>query len=105
MIDVLNLFPTELDEAEVDELLTQRLIPQLSKSSGLRSLRLSQGSAMSRGGPSPYSRVLEATFESLADWMAAVDGLNAMGGSPSELETFQRLAPLVVFYEVTDLRK
>jgi len=102
VIDVLNLFPRELDEAEVDELLTHRLIPQLSKSRGLRSLRLSQGPAMSRGGPSPYSRVLHATFESLADWMAAVDGLNAMGGSPAELEKFQRLAPLVVFYDVTD---
>jgi hypothetical protein len=105
VIDVLNLFPRELDEAEVDELLTQRLIPQLSKSGGLQSLRLSQGPAMSRGGPSPYSRVLEATFETLADWMAAVDGLNAMSGSPSQLEKFRRLAPLVIFYEVTDLRK
>jgi hypothetical protein len=104
MIDVLNLFPSEFDEAEVDELLRQRLIPQLSQSSGLRSLRLSQGPVMSRGGPSPYAWVLEATFESLADWMAAVDGLNAMGGSPAEREKFERLAPLVIFYEVTDLK-
>ena len=103
MIDVLNLFPRELDEAEVDELLTQRLIPQLSHASGLRSLRLSEGTVMSRGGPSPYTRILEATFESLADWMAAVDGLNAMGGSPADLEKFQRLAPLVMFYEVSEL--
>lgn len=104
MIDVLNLFPRELDEAGVDELLTQRLIPQLSKSGGLRSLKVSQGPVMSRGGPGPYSRVLEATFDSLADWMAAVDGLNAMGGSPADLEKFQRLAPVVVFFEVTDLK-
>ena len=103
MIDVLNLFPREFDEAEVDELLTQRLIPQLRQSSGLRSLRLSQGPVMSRGAASPYSRVLEATFESLADWMAAVDRLNAMGGSAPEREKFERLAPLVMFYEVTDL--
>lgn len=102
MIHVLNLFPRELDEAEVDELLAQRLIPQLSQSGGLKSLLLSEGTVMSRGGPSPYSRVLEATFESLADWMAAVDGLNAMGGSPADLDRFRRLAPLVMFYEVTD---
>lgn len=104
MIDVLNLFPREFDDAEVDELLTQRLIPQLSQSSGLRSLRVSEGTVMSRGGPSPYTRILEATFESLSDWMAAVDGLNAMGGSPADRERFQRLAPLVMFYEVTDLK-
>ncbi len=104
MIDVLNLFPGEFDEAEVDELLTQRLIPQLSQSSGLRSLWLSLGPVMSRGGPSPYSRVLQATFESLADWMTAVDGLNAMGGSPAEREKFERLAPLVMFYEVKEVK-
>jgi hypothetical protein len=56
---------------------------------------------MSRGAPSPYSRVLEASFASLADWMAAVDALNAMGDGPADREAFQRLAPLVVFFEVT----
>jgi hypothetical protein len=48
MIDVLSLFPREFDEAEVDELLTQRLIPQFTSASGLRSLRLSEGTVMSR---------------------------------------------------------
>ncbi len=103
MIDVLNLFPREFDEAEVDELLTERLIPQFTSAAGLRSLRVNDGTVMSRGGPSPYSRVLEATFDSLTDWMATVDALNAMGDSPAEREKFQRLAPLVVFYEVTDV--
>jgi hypothetical protein len=104
MIDVLSLFPREFDAGEVDELLTQRLIPQFSKSSGLRSLRLSEGTVMSRGGPSPYSRILEATFESLADWMAVVDGLRAMDGTPADREKCERLAPLVVFYEVNEVR-
>jgi hypothetical protein len=36
--------------------------------------------------------------------MAAVDSLKAMDGSPAEREKFERLAPLVVFYEVTDVR-
>ncbi|MEX0625889.1 MAG: hypothetical protein WD402_05050 [Chloroflexota bacterium] len=59
---------------------------------------------MSRGAPSRYSRVLEASFDSLADWMAAVDALNAMGDGLADHEAFQRLAPLVVFFEVTDVK-
>ena len=95
-------FPGNSTKPRLTSSSTQRLIPQLSQSGGLRSLLLSEGTVMSRGGPSPYSRVLEVTFESLADWMAAVDGLNAMGGSPADLDRFRRLAPLVMFYEVTD---
>lgn len=36
----------------------------------------------------------------MADWMATVDALNAMGDTPADREAFQRLAPLVVFFEV-----
>ena len=104
MIDVLSLFSREFDAAEVDKLIAERLIPQFTSAKGLRSLRLSDGTVMSRGGPSPYSRILEATFESLADWMAAVEGLRGMGASPAEREKLERLAPLVVYYEVTDVK-
>jgi hypothetical protein len=100
MLDVLLLFPLELDAAEVDELLAKRLIPQFTRATGLRSLRHSDGTVMSRGAPSPYSRVLEASFDTLADWMATVNALNSMGGSSADREAFQRLAPLVVFFEV-----
>jgi hypothetical protein len=100
MLDVLLLFPRELDTAEVDELLAKRLIPEFTRAAGIRSLRQSDGTVMSRGAPSPYSRVLEASFDTLPDWMATVDALNAMGGSPADREAFQRLAPLVVFFEV-----
>jgi hypothetical protein len=104
MLDVLSLFPSETDPTKVDELLKQRLMPQFAKASGLRSLRLSEGTVMSRGGPSPYSRVLEASFDSLADWMAVVEALNSMGNSPADREEIDRLAPLVVFFEVTDAK-
>ena len=100
MLDVLLLFPQELDAAEVDALLAKRLIPEFTRAAGIRSLRQSAGTVMSRGAPSPYSRVLEASFDTLADWMATVDALNSMGDSPADREAFQRLAPLVVFFEV-----
>jgi hypothetical protein len=82
----------------VDGLLAQRLVPEFAKAAGIRSLHLSDGTVMSRGGPSPYSRVLEASFDSLEEWMAVVDALNSIG-QPDEWETFARLAPLVVFFE------
>jgi len=100
MLDVLLLFSSEHDPTEVDGLLAQRLIPEFARSAGIRSLHLSDGTVMSRGGPSPYSRVVEASFDSLADWMAIVDALNSMG-QPADQETFARLAPLVVFFEAT----
>ncbi|HET7082520.1 MAG TPA: hypothetical protein VFJ00_02270 [Candidatus Limnocylindria bacterium] len=103
MLDVLLLFPRELDVTEVDGLLARHLVPEFTRASGLRSLRLSEGTVMSRGGPSPYSRVLEASFGSIAEWMAVVDSLNAMG-QPADRETLARLAPLVVFFDVTEPR-
>jgi hypothetical protein len=104
MIDVLLLFPSETDATEVNQVLSEQMIPQLARANGVRSVRLSEGTVMSRGGPSPYSRVLQDSFDSLADWMAVVDSLNAQAStaSPADRETFDRLAPLVVFYEVSE---
>ena len=53
MLDVLLLFPSKLDPSEVDGLLAQRLVPEFAKAGGIRSLHLSDGTVMSRGGPSP----------------------------------------------------
>jgi hypothetical protein len=104
MLHVLQLFPSETDATEVDALLTQRLLPLLKESPGLRGLRVSAGTIMSRGGPSPYSRVVEASFDGLADWMGAVEALNAAfaTASPAERESAERNAPLVVFFDVVD---
>lgn len=87
MLDVLLLFPSELDATEVDILLKQRLVPELAKAKGVR--------------PSPYSRVVEASFDSLADWMTVVDALNVMQPA-GEGETFAGLAPVVVFFGVDE---
>jgi hypothetical protein len=100
MLDVLFLFPSEPDPSGVDSLLSQRLLPQFTDAAGIRSVRLSEGMVMSRGGPSPYSRVLEASFDSVADWMAVVDALNS--GPPANGETFAGLAPVVVFFEASE---
>jgi hypothetical protein len=73
MIDLLFLFHRDGDLAAVDEFLTQRLIPRLRNSVGLRSVRVSEDAIMSPGGPPPYGRVLEASFDELADVKAVVE--------------------------------
>jgi hypothetical protein len=104
MLDVLQLFPSETDAAEVDALVAQRLIPLMKQAPGLRSLRVSEGTIMSRGAPAPYSRIVEASFDGLADWMGVVDALNAgfATASPAERESAERNAPLIVFFDVVD---
>jgi hypothetical protein len=102
MLDVLQLFPSETDSTVVDAFVAQRLIPLLKESPGLRALRVSEGTIMSRGAPAPYSRVVEASFNGLADWIRVVDALNAgfATASPVERESFERNAPLILFYDV-----
>ena len=45
----------------------------LKEADGLLSLTLSDGDLMSPGGPPAYSKVLEATFDSLENFMAWID--------------------------------
>jgi hypothetical protein len=104
MLDVLQLFPSETDAMVVDAFVTRRLIPLLKQSPGLRALRVSDGTIMSRGAPAPYSRVVGASFDGLAEWMRVVDALNAgfAAASPVERESLERNAPLVLFYDVAE---
>jgi hypothetical protein len=99
MFHVLFLFPRDRDLAAVDEFLAQRLIPQLTSAVGLRAVRVSQDAIMSPGGPPPYGRVLEASFDTLADVMAVVEESKR---HPAERERLARLGPLVLLYEVTE---
>jgi hypothetical protein len=99
MIDLLFLFHRDGDLAAVDEFLTQRLIPRLRNSVGLRSVRVSEDAIMSPGGPPPYGRVLEASFDELADVMAVVEESKR---HPAEREQLARLGPLVLLFEVTE---
>ena len=96
MLDVLLLWPKS--DAGVPEELLSKLLVVLKEAAGLRRLRVSQGDLMARGGPPPYSKVVEASFESLGDWMAVVDRLN----SEPELAVSDRVLPLVVFFDARD---
>ena len=98
MLDVLLLWPKS-DDAGVQDELFSKLLSLMKGAAGLRRLRVNDGDLMARGGPPPYSRVVEASFESLADWMAQVDVLN----SQPDLSRDARVAPpLVMFFEARD---
>ena len=66
MLDVLLLWPKS-DDAGVQDELFSKLLSLMKGAPGLRRLRVNDGDLMARGGPPPYSRVVEASFESLAD--------------------------------------
>jgi hypothetical protein len=98
MINVLFLFPKSTDLKALDDFISNKFIPGIKQAHGLRSLKLSAGDLMGAGGPPPYSRVVEASFDSLDAFMATVPP----DGEP-EKETMRSLGTLILFYEVSEL--
>ena len=98
MIDVLFLFPKSTDLKALDDFISNSFIPGLKQAQGLRSLKVSAGDLMSAGGPPPYSRVVEASFDSLDEFMATVP----LDGQP-EKEYMRSLGTLILFYEASEL--
>jgi hypothetical protein len=97
MLDVLLLWSKSDDSGLQDEMIS-KLLPLMKGASGLRRLRVSDGDLMARGGPPPYSSVVEASFGSLADWMAHVDVLK----SRADFAAYDRVAPLIIFFDARD---
>jgi len=99
MISNVILFPKSADTQAVDDFVANVLGPALKQAKGLHSLKVSNGPLMSPGGPTPYTKVVEANFDSLDDVMA-------FGGSASAQSTAEKmkaLGGLILFYEVSDL--
>ena len=96
MLDVLILFPKTAGAAELDALVS-RMVPDLKLAQGLVSLRVSAGDLMARGGPAPYSKVIEASFESLPDFMAFVAARRQ-----DQSATLDRLEPLIVYFDAAE---
>ena len=99
MIHLLYQFLKTTDPGALERFLETNLIPGLKQAHGLRALESSQGDLMSAGGPPPYSRVAEATFDSLEDLFAYVQ-------SPTGLATQEFLEgerALIIFYEIASL--
>ncbi len=99
MINVLFLFPKSADPKALDDLLSNGLVPGIQQARGLRSLKLSAGDLMSPGGPPPYSKVLEASFDSLDDVMAIVQSPAVQ----ARRDYITSVGTLILMYEVSEL--
>lgn len=97
MIKALFLFPKSTETKAVEELLSTHLIPTLKQANGLRSLTSSTGPLMSPMGPPPYSKVVEASYGSLEDWIALVQSPAVQGGR-DDLPA----GTLILYYEVDE---
>ena len=98
MINVLALFPNTIDPEVLDELIS-KMIPAFKQGQGLCSLKISDGHVMSPGGPPPYSKVIEASFESLEDFMAWAQTPAAQADKKFMIES----GIIRLYYEVNEL--
>ena len=101
MIHFIALFPKSIDLHIVDRYISG-LNKSLKEVDGLLSLTLSDGDLMSPGGPPEYSTVLEATFDSLENFMG-------WAGSPwvqspeaqADKNFMMENGAVLIFFEVT----
>jgi len=98
MVNVLFLFPKSTDPKELDDFLTNRFIPAHKQALDVRSLKISAGDLMSPGGPPPYAKVVEVSFDSLNDMMAFVQSQ-----PPDARDRMKALGTLILMYEVDEL--
>lgn len=74
----------------------------LKEADGLLSLKLSDGDVMSPGGPPAYSTVLEATFDSLENFMGWVDSPWVQSPEAQADKNFMmEHGAVLIFFEVT----
>ena len=99
MINVLFLFPKSANPKELDNFLTNHLIPTNKQSPGLRSLKISMGDLMSPGNPPAYDKIIEASFDSLNDVMAIVQS----PATQATRDQIKALGALILMYEVNGL--
>ena len=97
MIRVLSLIPNTIEENKRDQIVG-KMIHAIQQADGLHSLHVSEGYIMSPGGPPPYSKVLEATFDSLDDFMAWVQTTAAQEDKDEIMDNI-----VGIYYEVKAL--
>ena len=97
MIRVLSLIPNTIEENKRDQIVG-KMIHAIQQADGLRSLYVSEGHIMSPGGPPPYSKVLEASFDSLEDFMTWVQN------PASQADKEEIMSNMVgIYYEVKEI--
>jgi uncharacterized protein (TIGR02118 family) len=95
MVHSLILFPKSTDAQVLDRFFSSRDL--LKQAHGVRSLKESEGDIMSPMGPSPYSKVIEVTFDSHEDVFAFAQSAEAQAGK----EDLKSLGGLILIYDVS----
>jgi|GEM_PF-3596540 len=98
MINSLTLLPKSIDVERVDDLLS-KLISSVKQANGLLKLKVNEGPLMSPGGPSSYAKVVEASWQSLEDFMAWVQSPAAQDDKDFLIQS----GAVLLFYEVKEL--
>jgi len=100
MINLFILLPKSIDPERSDDLLS-KLIPSIKQANGLLKLMVSEGPLMSPAGPPSYSKVIEASWESLEEFMAWVEAQTS--DAQVDLDFMIESGAILLFYEVEDL--
>jgi hypothetical protein len=98
MVKLLFLFPKGGDQAQMDAYAANTVIPGLKSQPGFRSITGSAGPLMG-GRDLPYSRVIEVSFETLGDVMAA----RQSSRGEADVEHQRRFGVIALLYEVEEL--
>ena len=98
MIRAISLFPNDADSEIVDAMMKE-LVSSLKQTPGVLSISTNEGVIMSPGGPPPYAKVIEFTFDSLESMMAWTQSERAQ----SQKEQMSSFRPVMFYYDVKEL--
>jgi hypothetical protein len=99
MINLLILIPRTVKSQVVDNIFT-KILPALKQAQGLCELKVSEGHIMSPGGPPPYSKVIEASFESLEVFLTWAKQIST---SQSVKELMVKNGIISIYFEVSEI--
>ena len=98
MINTVILFPKSISPEELNNLIS-KTIQAFKDAERLNSLKVSEGDIMSPGGPPAYSKVVEASFETLEDMMEWVQTPAAQAQKGVMIEK----GAVMLYFEVKEL--
>ena len=98
MINSLTLFPKTFD-LELMAKITAKTISSMKSAKGIRRITASEGDLMSPAGPPTYSKVIEADWETLEDFLGWAQSPSAQEDKNMLIENGVQL----LFFEVDEI--
>ena len=98
MINSLTLFPKTIDPKLLEKI-TAKTISSMKSAKGIRRIYTSDGDLMSPAGPPTYSKVVEAAWESLEDFLDWTQSPSAQSDKDFLIENGAQL----LFFELDEI--